>query len=368
MEYKNFRDIKLSRLGMGNMRLPVENDKEGAPIDYARAQEIIDYAMEQGINYYDTAYVYHNKSSEDFLGVAMKKYPRESYHLATKYAIAANEDFKGCFQEQLDKLQTDYIDFYLIHNVNDKNIDTYIESGCIEYFEQELEAGRIKYLGFSCHGTPETLERFASYRKWDFAQIQLNYYDWEFSTTKEEYEVLEKHQIPIMVMEPVRGGKLASLPEEAATKLPVHEGWTHASYGFHFVKALPQVQVILSGMSTMEQIKDNVNTFSDEYSLQESEMRQMAEVAKVFKGCMTVPCTACRYCCDDCPARIEIPKFIELYNKYKMDGPWGMKEQIEKVDSEGSPMDCIGCRACVGHCPQNIEVPEIMEELKGLME
>ena len=367
MEFKAFQDIKLSRLGMGNMRLPVENDKEGAPIDYKRAQEIIDYAMEQGINYYDTAYVYHNKSSEDFLGVAMKKYDRGSYYLATKYAIAANEDFKACFEEQLEKLQTSYIDFYLIHNVNDRNIDQYIESGCIEYFEQEKAAGRIKYLGFSCHGTPATLERFASYRDWDFAQIQLNYYDWEFATTKEEYDILVNHNIPIMVMEPVRGGKLANLPEEAAAKLPLHEGWSHASYGFHFVKALPQVQVILSGMSTLEQMKDNVNTFSDEYALTEQECDKMAEVARAFKHCMTVPCTACRYCCDDCPSKIDIPKFIELYNKYKMDGAWGMKEALQKVESEGTPEDCIGCGTCTGHCPQNIEVPGIMSELKELM-
>ena len=368
MEYKKFKDIELSRLGMGNMRLPVVDDKEGATIDYERAQQIIDYAMEHGVNYYDTAYVYHNKESETFLGEAMKKYDRKSFYLATKYAVMANPDYKACFEEQLTKLQTDYIDFYLIHNVNEKNIDQYIDCGCIAFFEQMKKEGKIRYLGFSCHGKPETLERFASLRDWDFAQIQLNYYDWVFSSTAKEYEVLEKHNIPIMVMEPVRGGKLANLPESVSGLLKGHETWSDAAWGFHFVKALPQVQVILSGMSNLKQIEDNINTFSDGYALSEKEQELMFEAAKEFHKNLTVPCTACRYCCDGCPAKIEIPSYLELYNQYKIDGSWGMKEKLEKVESKGKPADCISCGSCVSHCPQNIEVPKIMRELSTLMQ
>lgn len=219
METKSYKTITLSRLGMGNMRLPTEGDAPGAPIDYARASEMIDKLMKSGVNYYDTAYVYHSGESEKFLGDTMKKYPRDSYCLATKYFIQADPDYKKVFEEQLARLQTDHIDFYLIHGIFDTTYQQYIDSGCIEYFAEQKRLGKIRYLGFSSHAKPEHLATFADYRDWDFAQIQLNYFDWFYGTAKAEYEELQKRNIPIMVMEPVRGGRLASLTPETEARL-----------------------------------------------------------------------------------------------------------------------------------------------------
>ncbi|NLF36288.1 MAG: oxidoreductase, partial [Clostridiaceae bacterium] len=211
MIYKKFKDILLSRLGMGNMRLPTKKVQSGTVIDKNKAQQIIDYAMNNGINYYDTAYMYHNGESEEFLGEALKKYDRSSYYLATKFNINANPDYKAVFEEQLSKLQTDYIDFYLIHSLSDSTMQRYIDEGSVNYFIEQKRAGKIKFLGFSTHASVGTLEKFADYADWDFAQMQLNYFDWLYSHTKAEYQALKQRDIPIVVMEPVRGGRLATL-------------------------------------------------------------------------------------------------------------------------------------------------------------
>ena len=365
---KPFQDISLSRLGMGNMRLPVEGGKDGAPIDRARAQEIIDYAMSHGINYYDSAYVYHNGESEKFLGEALKKYPRDSYYLATKFLLFANADYKAVFEEQLQRLQTDHIDFYLLHAIFDNNCQAYLDSGCIEYFLEQKKAGRIRYLGFSSHSSPETLTKMADHHQWDFAQLQLNYFDWQYGTTAAEYKVLEDRHIPIMVMEPVRGGRLAQLSSEAEAMLKeAHPDWSMASWALRWVKRLPQVQVILSGMSTLEQIKDNVSTFAEPEDLSDADAEILLRAAEAFKKQVSVSCTACRYCCDGCPMEINIPAFLSVYNSYKTDGPWALN-QMGGVDSVGKPVDCINCGACTEHCPQSINVPEIMAELARLLQ
>ncbi len=363
MTYKDFQDIQLSRLAMGNMRLPTKGEGMDAPIDEEKAQEIIDYGMANGINYYDTAYVYHGGESEKFLGRALKKYPRESYHLATKFFILANPDYKAVFEEQLSRLQTDYIDFYLIHGIFDHTYQQYIDSGCIAYFEEQKRLGRIKYLGFSSHAKPENLETFLQQRKWDFTQIQLNYFDWNYGTAKAEYELLEKYNVPIMVMEPCRGGRLASLsPQADALLKEAHPDWSVASWAFRWVKSLPQVQIVLSGMTRLEQIVDNVSTFSDPEGLSPEDTEILMHALDVFHGEIAVPCTACRYCCDGCPMEINIPEFLKVYNSYKIDGPRGL-EDADHIVSSGRPADCIGCGACAEHCPQGIAIPGIMAEL-----
>ncbi|MBE5889847.1 MAG: oxidoreductase [Lachnospiraceae bacterium] len=369
MEKKAFKDgISLSRLGMGNMRLPIGTggDKD---IDYAKAQEIIDYGMSHGINYYDTAYVYHEGESERFVGKALSKYDRDSYYIATKFSSGASRDYKKMFEEQLEKLGTDHVDFYLLHAVMNSNVDFYLTSGCIEYFLEQKEKGRIKYFGFSSHADPDQLERIANHHQWDFAQIQVNYFDWKYSTTQEEYKILKDRNIPIVVMEPVRGGKLATLsPEAAAILKEAHPDWSIASWALRFVRSLDQVQVILSGMSNMEQIEDNVATFDDETPLSEADQEVLFKALDVFHNQLVVPCTACRYCTPDCPMNINIPEWLNVYNKYKTDGPWEIKGMLEHIESEGKPADCIGCGSCVGHCPQNIQTPEIMQELAKVLE
>lgn len=362
MIMKPYKDISLSRLGMGNMRLPLRTDLEGNPIDREKGQEIIDYAMKSGVNYYDTAYVYNNGDSEKFLGEAMAKYDRKSYYLATKFLISANPDYKAVFQEQLKRLNTDYIDFYLVHSVTERSYKAYEESGCIDYFRELKKQGKIRYLGFSNHSSPEILKHFRDLNDWDFIQLQLNYYDWNYGSTKAEYELCAEKNIPVMVMEPVRGGKLANLTPEANVILKeAHPDWSIASWAFRWVRSLPQVQVILSGMSDMEQIKDNVKTFGDDTAFTEEDGKLLMEACKMFKSQIQVPCTACRYCCDGCPSGIDIPKIMEMYNNYKLTGPWAL-DDIRRYDKAGSK-DCIECGNCTSHCPQSIDVPKIMKEL-----
>ncbi len=362
MQYKAFRDISLSCLGMGNMRLPLK-EEEGHPIDRQKGQEIIDYAMAYGINYYDTAWVYNEGDSEKFLGPALSKYPRESYYLATKFNVRATPDPAPVFEEQLRRLCTDHIDFYLLHCITDNNIDMYLDGGSIDYFLEQQRKGRIRYLGFSSHASPATLERFAAHHHWDFAQLQINYFDWNYSTAKAEYEILEKRNIPIMVMEPVRGGRLAQLtPETEALLKAAHSDWSIASWALRFVQSLPQVQVVLSGMSNLEQIADNVATFSGELGLNEKDLALLMDVCERFRSQVQIPCTGCCYCTADCPMGINIPEFLKVYNAYKVNGS-GALNRLKKVESQGQPADCIGCGACAGHCPQNIDIPTLMQEL-----
>lgn len=366
MEKKTYKNIELSRLGMGNMRLPVV-DGTDSKIDYEKGSAIIDYAYEHGVNYYDTAYVYHGGKSEEFVGKALKKYARESFSVATKFNYMANPDYKAVFEEQLARLDMEYIDFYLIHAVMNNNYEDYLNCGCIDYFLEQQKAGRIKYLGFSSHADPEVLDKFASHHQWDFAQIQLNYFDWNYGTAKEEYEILSKHNLPIVVMEPVRGGRLAALTPDAEAMLKeAHPDWSIASWALRFVGSLPQVQTILSGMGNMEQITDNVNTFSDGYVFTEADRELLFKACDMFKTQLQVPCTSCRYCTPNCPVEINIPEVLKVYNSYKVNGDGALRE-LENIDSVGKPQDCVGCGACQGHCPQTIQIPDIMGELKKVL-
>lgn len=348
------------------MRLPTIGGDRGAPIDHARARGIIDVAMAHGVNYYDTAYVYHNGESEKFLGEAMKKYQRDSYCLATKFFISANPDYRVVFEEQLARLNTEYIDFYLLHAISDHNWQQYISSGCITYFLEQQKKGHIKYLGFSSHAAPSTLVAVADHHQWDFAQIQLNYLDWQFGTAKREYEVLTERNIPVIVMEPVRGGRLASLTEALDRKLKaVQPNWSVASWALRWVKRLPNVKVILSGMSTLEQIKENVALFEADEALSDEQAALLEEVGRDFKNGFTIPCTECRYCCGDCPQALDIPRLLSIYNDYKYVG-WWTGGELSELPADKCPSACIGCGACQDHCPQSIGIPAIMKEFAAL--
>jgi len=369
MEYRTFNGEKVSRLGMGNMRLPVLPGKPDKDIDYDKAAAIIDYGMSNGITYYDTAYVYHSGASESFLGDALvKRYPRDSFTIATKFNIRANPDYKAVFAEQLERLKTDYIDFYLIHALGDDKMREYIDSGSVAYFEEQKRLGKIRYFGFSSHASPETLAKFADYRKWDFAQIQMNYYDWLFGSAEKEYNILDERQIPIVVMEPVRGGRLAALTNETEALLKAaHPEWSVPSWALRWVKAHPRVMTVLSGMSALSQIEDNVKTFSDGYEMTTGDMELCEKVCGMFKNQVVVPCTSCRYCVDGCPSGIIIPEFLKVYNNYKLQGEWALHD-AKNIESKGIPRDCVECGACIGQCPQGIKVPEFMKELAKAME
>lgn len=364
---KSFHDLQLSTLGMGNMRLPQKGVVSNAPIDWEASARIIDYALEHGVNYFDTAWVYNGGESERCLGAALKPHAahRDKFYIADKFNIDATTDYKMVFEEQLRRLQTDYIDFYLIHCLMDSNMQRYIDSGAIEYFLDQKRQGRIRYLGFSCHSSLETLRTFADHHAWDFAQLQINYYDWRYSATKEEYRILEERNIPCIVMEPVRGGKLATLPFEAEALLrAAHPDWTMAAWAMRFVQTLPNVKVVLSGMSNMEQIQDNVQTFSSEQpGLTPDELTLLDRACELFRAYIHVPCTGCRYCTADCPQQINIPEFISVYNKYKVNGTWGIKDDLAKIVTDGRPADCIQCGACMRHCPQSIQIPDLMSNV-----
>lgn len=367
MNTKPFHNLHLSTLGMGNMRLPQKGEASNAPIDWEASAEIIDYALEHGVNYFDTAWVYNNGESERCLGAALKRHAadRDKFYIADKFNIDATADYEMVFEEQLRRLQTDYIDFYLIHCLMDSNIDKYIESGAIEYFLEQKRKGRIRYLGFSSHSSVETLRRFADLQEWDFAQLQINYYDWRYSETAKEYRILEERNIPCMVMEPVRGGKLATLPDKAEQMLKsAHPDWSMAAWAMRFVQSLPNVMVVLSGMSNMEQIEDNVKTFSSaDPGLSGEDRKLLDKACELFREYIHVPCTACRYCTAECPQQINIPEYISVYNKFKANGTWGIKSDLESIVTEGKPVDCIQCGACMGHCPQSIQIPDLMSKV-----
>ena len=367
MKYKNYKDgISLSRLGMGAMRLPVIGEDQG-DIDYEKAKEIIDYAYKNGVNYYDTAYIYHNQKSEEFLGKALKEYPRETYYVADKFNFQAQPDYTIQLKEQLDRLQMEYIDFYLIHGIQDSWLDDFLKCGAIAYFDEKKKEGKIRSLGFSFHGSPDNLRRLLTVYKWDFVQIQLNYYDWYYSDAKVLYDILEEAGIPIIVMEPVRGGRLASLIPEADKILKDAEPEESiASWALRWVMSRPQVQVVLSGMSTLDQIKDNVHIFSDYEGITAQEEALLKQAVELFRPTVAVACTACHYCCPDCPKELDIPKILSIYNDIKILGENWRATFANALPEGKRPEDCIGCGSCTKHCPQSIDVPAIMQEFAEL--
>ncbi|MDY3917422.1 MAG: aldo/keto reductase [Candidatus Limivivens sp.] len=368
ISFKSFRDeIRLSRLGMGNMRLPVKTEESGEHIDYEKAKAIIDRAMEAGINYYDTAYIYHGGESERFLGRALAEYPRDRYYVADKFNYQANPDYRAQFAEQLERLSMDFIDFYLLHGVQDYFVEDAISCGCIEYFDQMKKVGKIRYLGFSFHGTPEALKRILSVYPWDFVQIQLNYYDWLYESAKALYEILDEAGIPIMVMEPVHGGMLADLGEKANGILkeaePEH---SIASWAMRWVKSLPRVQVILSGMSDLEQLNDNIHVISETADISEEEQKLIEKACAVVRSNTAVPCTKCRYCTPNCPMELDIPYLLSNYNDAKIGGGWRLGN-LASVVGEKLPSACIACGTCTKHCPQSFDIPKYMAELADMM-
>lgn len=363
MKYYEFQDgTKVSALGMGNMRLPT---KEDGSIDYQTGKAMIDGAMAGGINYYDTAYIYHGGASETFLGQAMADYPRNAYYLATKYN-KSNPDYRAEFAEQLRRMRTDYVDFYMLHGVQDDSVDFYLGCGALEYFDSLKREGTIRHLGVSVHCSPHTLARILDAYAWDFVQLQLNYYDWLYGDARALHEVAVRHNIPIMVMEPVRGGNLATLTPEGDAMLKQSEpDKSIASWAFRWAASLPNVAVVLSGMSTLEQVQDNINTFAAYSPLTPQQESLLLEACKLYRATVSVACTACRYCCDDCPQGLEIPHLLSVYNDMKMGGEWRVSF-LNHLPEEKKPAACIGCGVCSGLCPQGFDIPTYLQEMAAL--
>ena len=371
MIYTNFKDKKLSLLGFGTMRLPLLTDGR---VDEEQVFRMVQYANDHGINYYDTAYPYHNSASEIIVGKALKQLPRESYYLADKYPghqIAKAYDPAATFEEQLNKCGVDYFDFYLLHNVYESSLPVYTDPkwGIIDYFAEQRKLGRIKHLGFSTHAMLDTLTDFLD--KYgdlmEFCQIQLNYLDWTLQNAKAKYDLLTSRNIPVWVMEPVRGGKLANVNEAASAKLrSLRPDDSAASWAFRWLQALPHVKMILSGMSSMEQMMDNIHTFEEQKPLTENETKALLEAAEGMKN--SVPCTACRYCTNDCPQKLDIPMLLSLYNDMRFSLGFNVGMTVDSLAEDKRPSACISCGSCAKICPQKIDVPQAMEEFDQMLE
>ena len=370
MIYKPFQEEKLSALGMGAMRLPVL-EGDDSRVDQEAVNEMVAYAIEQGINYFDTAWGYHGGNSELALGKALGRYPRESYYLADKfpgYDLSNMDQVETIFPRQLEKCGVDYFDFYLFHNVCEKNIDAYLNAdyGIYPYLLKQKEAGRIRHLGFSAHGSYEVMKRFleAYGESMEFCQIQLNYLDWEFQDAKAKIGLLKEYGIPVWVMEPLRGGKLASLPAEYAARLkqlrPEEEV---PAWAFRFLQSIPEVTVTLSGMSNLQQLKDNIRTCQEEQPLLPTEMDTLLQIAKEMVSGIALPCTACRYCVSHCPQGLDIPSLLSLYNEHCFTGGGFLAPMVlSTLPEDKQPGACIGCRSCEAVCPQQIRISEAMAD------
>ena len=375
MVYKDYQGLKLSALGMGAMRLPVLEGKDDR-VDEAATAQMVDYAMAHGVNYYDTAWGYHGGNSEIAMGKALAKHPRESFYLADKfpgYDLSNMDKVEEIFEKQLEKCGVDYFDFYLFHNVCELNIDAYLDRshGIYDYLMEQKRNGRIRHLGFSVHGSYEVMKRFleAYGEGMEFCQIQLNYLDWTFQDAKAKVELLQEWNLPVWVMEPVRGGRLAKLTADEAARLkalrPQEEP---VAWAFRFLQTVPSVVVTLSGMSNLEQMQENIRTFEEEKPLSQTEWDALQSLAGEMVQQKVLPCTACHYCVSHCPQGLDIPMLLGLYNEHLFTGGGFIAPMaLRAVPADKRPEACIGCRSCEAVCPQQIEISQAMADFTRLL-
>lgn len=377
MIHVDFQGKKLPRLGVGTMRLPVIDGAHDT-IDVAQTEKMVDYAMEHGVNYFDTAWGYHDGSSEPVIGAALARYPRESFFLATKfpgYDLDNMGRAEEIFEEQLTRCGVEYFDFYLVHNVCELNIDAYLDEkkyGTVAYLLKQKESGHICHLGFSAHCSYDVLERFleAYGDHMEFCQLQVNWLDWTFQEAREKCALMAEHGIPVWVMEPLRGGKLAELPAEDEAKLAAlrpDEGV--CAWAFRFLQSLDGVAVVLSGMSSLVQLEENIATFEDERPLDAHEQLTLQGIADAMASTVGLPCTGCRYCTDHCPQGLDIPLLIEAYNERCMTGEGDFIScmLLQTLPEGKHPGDCTGCGSCAAVCPQQLEIPEAMADFASRM-
>ncbi len=359
---------EISLLGFGCMRFPVL-DGDDKKIDYETSFKMVDYAYKNGVNYFDTAWGYHGGQSEKFIGEALKRYDRDTFFLASKlppWAINCKEDVERVFNEQLKKCQVEYFDFYLEHCLNDENYDKLESFGAYEFLTRMKEEGKIRNLGFSFHGTVECLERITADHEWDFVQLQYNYLDTEIANAQKEYEVIKKYDLPMIVMEPVRGGALANLCDEANDILKkARPESSIASWAIRFAASNESVLTVLSGMSDESQVEDNIKTMTDFEKLTENDEIAIRKAVTVFKEYFSIPCTKCRYCTKDCPQGIDIPEMLNIWGKFRLEKREDdFKNRYNKVPEYARADKCISCHLCESYCPQNIKIAEIMQNIK----
>ena len=362
--------VETSLLGFGCMRFPVNPD--GA-INEPEAERMIDKAIAAGVNYIDTAYPYHGGKSEPFTGKVLKKYDRNSFYLATKlpcWLVNSLEDVDRLFQEQLSRLQTDYIDFYLMHALNRGSFDNMVKLGVVEKLEGLKAEGKIRNLGFSFHDGYDAFEYILNYRDWDFCQIQLNYMDTEDGPGLRGYELTEKKNVPLIIMEPIKGGSLACFADDiTSTFRKMDPEASTASFALRWVGSLPNVKVILSGMSTMEQVEDNLKTFGNFKPLSAQESKTIEEVVTLIKSRVQNGCTGCRYCMP-CPAGLDIPGNFRAWNTYHMYQNYNVVgwQWEHEIGESKQAKNCIKCGKCEAACPQKLAIRADLEQVQADMD
>ncbi|MCL2856410.1 MAG: aldo/keto reductase [Oscillospiraceae bacterium] len=367
MEYRKFKDgLDISLLGFGTMRFPVDGE-DLANINVEKTYEMLDHAFENGVNYFDTAYMYHNHASEAFLGKALARYSRKDFYLATKlppWSLEKKEDMQRMFDGQLKRCGVDCFDFYLLHCITRSTLPIFERLGAYEFLREQQKKGKLRYLGFSIHDSAALMKEVLEKYEFDFGQIQLNYLDWDQLDSKGLYETLYSRKIPAIIMEPVRGGSLANLPERSAQMLlNASPERSQASWAMRFAGELPGVLTVLSGMSTLEQVKDNIATYTNLSPLTSSEHEIIRQAVEIYRKNAAIPCTTCNYCMP-CPVGVNIPESFGVYNMFKNTGNRArFNIEYTHVGKGSQPEDCTSCGACLTRCPQQIDIPKEMEKI-----
>ena len=398
MTYRSFPSLgndKISILGYGCMRWPTipNPNGEGEIIDQDAVNELVDYAIAHGVNYFDTAPVYVQGWSEKSTGIALKRHPRESFYLATKLSNFSNptrENSMAMYKRSFEELQVDYIDYYLLHSLGGGGMNNfrrrYIDNGMLDFLMEERKAGRIRRLGFSFHGSQEVFDELLALHDqyhWDFVQIQLNYVDWNVSNAKGLYESLEKYQIPGIIMEPLLGGRLSKLPDHIVSRLKQRSPESSvASWAFRFAGTPELILTVLSGMTYKEHLQDNIRTYSPLQPLTEDEKEFLYETGRLINQYPTIPCNDCKYCMP-CPYGIDIPAILLHYNKCVNEGYVSNGQEDDNyrkarraylvsydraVPKLRQAARCIGCDTCKTYCPQSIDIPKELRKIDAYVE
>lgn len=363
---------QVSLLGFGCMRFPTKS-QNATDIDYEKVSTMVDYALSHGVNYYDTAAPYHGGESERVIGSILSRYPRSSYFLADKmpiWMVNSQTEMETFFAEQLKKCQTEYFDYYLIHNITESKWQKIETLKCFEFLAQKKKEGKIRSLGFSFHDGPAVLKKVATAHPWDFAQIQLNYLDWQLQEAGKQYDILVENHLPVIVMEPLRGGSLVSLCKESIEILQkARPDLSIGSWALRFAASLPEVLTVLSGMTYLEHLDDNIKTMTAFEPLSIDDKETIETALTAYRKAAPVPCTACQYCMP-CPVGVDIPKNFGIYNQYLTNGKVAALLLLQyKALSEGArAADCIACGKCRKNCPQHIDIPQLMQEITTAVE
>ena len=390
MTYNKLKDKKLSTLGYGGMRLPTKEVNGKNTVDEAEAERLLTHAYENGVNLFDTAFFYHAGESERVLGKILNKFPRDTWYLSNKMPGNFMEIKDGkilldvasmgmknmtvstpseVFEYQLNNCGVDYFDFYMLHNVSESTFDLYTDEslGILRYLLEEREKGRIRHLGFSTHGRPETIEKFLDmYDCFEFVMLQVNYLDWSLQEAQKKYEIIAKHGLPIFAMEPVRGGKLINPGKEAESILSAaRPGDSMAKWAFRFLQSLPNMCVTISGMTTFEQLVENMDIFSSDNPMSDAEKEYLRKAVDTMAS--FVPCTSCRYCTEACPVKLDIPLLITTYNEASHDFEWYVRDILDTLSDDKKPEACTSCGVCNHHCPQGIDIPETIQKFAALI-